>query len=54
MPILAKVPRPTPPKITQEVIDAVLALERKHCAASTWDKFAKSLVANRFPFRVQS
>jgi hypothetical protein len=27
-------------------------MQRAHCAPSTWDRFVKSLAANRFPFEV--
>lgn len=44
--------RRTPAPLTQQAVDAVMAEQKKHTAASTWDKFVKSLVANRFPFRI--
>ncbi|WP_157577285.1 hypothetical protein [Phycicoccus jejuensis] len=50
MPILAGPPPRVP--LTQEVIDAVMAEQRAHCAPSSWDRFVKSLSANRFPFKV--
>lgn len=52
MPILAGSPPPGPPPLTQELIDAVMAEQRAHCAPSSWDRFVRSLAANRFPFKV--
>jgi hypothetical protein len=53
MPILAEPPKPPAPEpLTQALVDAVMAEQQRHCAPSTWDKFVRSLAANRFPFRV--
>lgn len=43
---------PPPPPVTQETVDTVVALMKKHCAPSTWDKFTASLRARKFPFKV--
>ena len=50
MPILAA--QPPVPAVTQQTVDAVMTIAVAHCAPSTWERFAKSLAANRFPFRV--
>lgn len=54
MPILATPPPPGPPavELTPEIVAAVMLEQRTHCAPSTWDRFVKSLAANRFPFKV--
>lgn len=50
MPIL--VTQPAAPTLTQAVVNEVMAQAKEHCAPTTWDKFAKSLRANLFPFKV--
>lgn len=52
MPILAE--QPPPVVVTQEIVDAVMEAQRAACAPTTWDRFARSLVANQFPFKVPS
>ena len=54
MPIHATAPAapPPPPVVTQDVVDEVMAQAKAHCAPSTWDKFARSMAANKFPFKV--
>lgn len=52
MPIMGT-PPPEPAPVTQDTVDAVMAEAKAHCAPTTWDKFAKSLKANRFPFVVK-
>lgn len=53
MPIHAQERAPEPVhEVTQETVDAVMAQAHQHCAPSTWDRFAKSLSANDYPFKV--
>ena len=50
MPIVVQAPPPPAPELTKELVAAVLASQKAHCAPSTWDKFVRSLAANGFPF----
>jgi hypothetical protein len=53
MGILAQQAAAPPPLVTQDMVDKVMAEAKAHCALTTWDKFAKSLKANRFPFLIK-
>ena len=50
MPIVVQAPPPLPPELTPELVAAVMAAQKAHCAPSTWDKFVRSLAANKFPY----
>lgn len=52
MPIVVQAPPPPPPALTPEVVAAVAALMKAHCAPSTWDKTVRSLRVNGFPYPV--